>query len=324
MKNIPILFLFLLAMPAFGQDVPEWKPAPYDPQNQSFVYQHGRLLGGFNHDSGWYWPWLGNAWGLPTKDCPFNPPVKNFGVHMGKISSEPAYTVNGKPVSPHLAHAAVDAIPNHKDHFRITFIGDDEKKRLKAYKDWQLFVAGSPYANIVDSWEVPANHWSMKDGETGAPGFIAPGDPTIYLQSPDGRVLHRQDDYNGPMDFQAIRKAIDEYDYRRDPDRRYEGKWPLWMRIILGLICVVFVLGVMAIGVYFLWKLSKPKQAKPTANADPIVLQPVTDPKPAPKEVPKEKPVTVLVLTPAQEELIRGLSKPPESPSPNPTKEEKK
>ena len=50
-------------------------------------------------------------------------------------------------------------------------------------------------------------------------GFVTAGTPTVYLQAPDGKVLHRQDNYS-PGDFQAIRKAIDKYDAKRDPDVR--------------------------------------------------------------------------------------------------------
>jgi hypothetical protein len=60
----------------------------------------------------------------------------------------------------------------------------------------------------------------LKDGVTGQTLFKVDGRPTVYLQAPDGKVLHRQDDFKGPDDFQAIRKAIKSYDAGKDVDLR--------------------------------------------------------------------------------------------------------
>ena len=47
----------------------------------------------------------------------------------------------------------------------------------------------------IDNWAslrgYPPNHWSLE------PGFVTTGSPTIYCQAPSGKVLHRQDDYQG-------------------------------------------------------------------------------------------------------------------------------
>jgi hypothetical protein len=59
-------------------------------------------------------------------------------------------------------------------------------------------------------------HWAIR------PGFVQSGQPTIYLQAPSGKVLHRQDDYKGGPEalYAAIRKADPNYDPRKDPDLR--------------------------------------------------------------------------------------------------------
>jgi hypothetical protein len=53
-------------------------------------------------------------------------------------------------------------------------------------------------------------------------GFKTDGDPTVYCQAPSGKVLHRQDDYQGGPDalIGALRKAKANYDPKRDPDLR--------------------------------------------------------------------------------------------------------
>ena len=55
-----------------------------------------------------------------------------------------------------------------------------------------------------------AEDWDVGPGESA-------GLPTRWM-SADGRVLHRQDQYHGPADWQAIRKVDPNYDPSRDPD----------------------------------------------------------------------------------------------------------
>jgi len=61
------------------------------------------------------------------------------------------------------------------------------------------------------------DHWAVARS-----GFKVDGQPTIYLQAPDGTVLHRQDDYHdGPEALaQALRRTDPHYDPRKDPDLR--------------------------------------------------------------------------------------------------------
>jgi hypothetical protein len=72
----------------------------------------------------------------------------------------------------------------------------------------------------VAVWSVPANHWSLQDTTTGKTVFRTGG---ITFLAPDGKVLHRQPDFNGSEDFAAIRKAIRAYDSAKDPDLRQEA-----------------------------------------------------------------------------------------------------
>jgi hypothetical protein len=62
---------------------------------------------------------------------------------------------------------------------------------------------------------------------------VTSGSPTIYLQAPDGKVLHRQDDYR-PGDLGAIRKAIARYDAKKDPDARRPAVAGLPLLLVMG------------------------------------------------------------------------------------------
>ncbi len=55
------------------------------------------------------------------------------------------------------------------------------------------------------------DHWAVS-----RVGFVTSGHPSIYLQAPDGTVLHRQDRYEGGEQLSgAVRKA-QGYDPQRD------------------------------------------------------------------------------------------------------------
>jgi len=69
---------------------------------------------------------------------------------------------------------------------------------------------------IVASW-YPPDHWAIA-----RQGFQTGGQPTIYIQKPDGVVLHRQDDYQGGAEALAevLRKLDPNYQPEKDRDRR--------------------------------------------------------------------------------------------------------
>jgi hypothetical protein len=51
-------------------------------------------------------------------------------------------------------------------------------------------------------------------------GFRTDGRPTIYVQDAAGRVLHRQDDYDGAEQLAGALRRPGPYDPATDPDRR--------------------------------------------------------------------------------------------------------
>ena len=106
-------------------------------------------------------------------------------------------------------------IPEESKKIRVTIIGgaDDRQRVAEA-----LPKIEAPLRERLAVWSVPPDHWSLTDTATGKPVFRTDGKPTIYVQAPDGKVLHRQSDFGGVQDFEAIRKAVKNYDSAKDPD----------------------------------------------------------------------------------------------------------
>lgn len=130
-----------------------------------------------------------------------------FGVDPSKIPQGPTYTVNGKPCSRKEAFHAVTNknLPDDAHKIRITVIGSNHdsvcKDILSKYGD-RFVVQG-----------YTSDHWAVKEC-----GFRAGGNPTVYVQRPDGKVLHRQDDVAN-LD-KALRRVDPSYKPESDPDLR--------------------------------------------------------------------------------------------------------
>jgi hypothetical protein len=136
---------------------------------------------------------------------------KNFGVSTDKIAKNEVYTVNGRVVT----QPAGPPIPDDSGKLHLTIIGNEAERRRVL-----LDLATAPeLAEFRDRFLVqdyPPDHWAVA-----LCGFYTAGHPTIYVQQPSGKVLHRQDDYDGPNRFaEALRKASSSYDAARDPDLR--------------------------------------------------------------------------------------------------------
>jgi hypothetical protein len=131
------------------------------------------------------------------------------GTEPEKIAPSEEYRVGGKVVSRDEAVKALrDAqLTDDSRKPRLTVIGSpDERKEA---------LAALP-ADLKEHWlvkEYEPDHWAVKGA-----GFKTDGHPTVYLQAPDGKVLHRQDDANNVTG--AVRKADPTYDPAKDPDLR--------------------------------------------------------------------------------------------------------
>lgn len=242
----PLAFLLCVAAHAHAQPCgPDGCPLPAasplrwvqtasDPR-RIYLYQGATQLGGYDLDGHYYRPLVGDAWG---DKCEPPIPAPCFGVAADRLADKPRYSLNGRLVDPAQAHEAVGAgLADDSGKLRVTILGSDEKRR-QVRQDLDRDPAFAPQRDRFAVRDYPADHWSTR------PGFVAPGDPTIYCQAPDGRVLHRQDDYRGgaPSLAAALRQARNDYDPKKDPDLRAPASAPDPQR--LGSLALALAFGV--------------------------------------------------------------------------------
>jgi hypothetical protein len=233
----------------------EWRQFPGDP-GHSYLYLRGALTGAYDHDADVYFAWADRGgWGAPQTP-PWAPAaerrpaaaVKNFGVDTDKLSGHRAesYRINGRSASRAQVQQALadNRVPDDAGRLRLTAIGEPALTARVAAD-----VAGAPaLAEWKDRLVVhgyPPDHWAVARA-----GYVAAGRPTIYLQAPAGKVLHRQDDYaDGPAGLaRALRRADPNYDAKKDPDLR-----PSPARPRLDLSAVPAPVWLLAAGAAYLW-----------------------------------------------------------------------
>lgn len=157
----------------------------------------------------------------------------NFGVEFDKIDKSPKYTRNGKEVTKRQAIEAVGKVNDDTGKLRLTVIGPDADRKAVLAD-----IAKAPWRDSVLVQDYPPDHWTMRVG------FVTTGKPTIYVQTADGKVKHRQDDYAGGIDrlTEAVRKADPNYKPDADPDLTKNPlipanlpKWLPWAAGAVGL-----------------------------------------------------------------------------------------
>ena len=135
------------------------------------------------------------------------------GMPTGVIQSElgkgrAPFSVSGRPVSRDAALRMVEKgeVPDDVSKRRITVVGPTAERKAA------LEIIGQPPWAVVKAYE--PTHWHVSPEY----GFVNGGRPTVYVQDPDGTVVHRQDDITGLAT--AIRRADPKYDPSKDPDLR--------------------------------------------------------------------------------------------------------
>ena len=215
------------------------------------VLPDGRQLGTWRHDLGRYFPFDGTAWG-PACDPPLPPPARPAAKSEASLAAEENYGIDREKWSREPRRAAGARVPpDDARKARLTVIGGEAERRavlsdLEAEPD----LRGLRERVAVQAY--PPDHWAVARC-----GFKTDGRPTIYLQAPDGRVLHRQDDYAGGAGrlAEAIRKADPSYDPRKDPDLTRPkapdssfdpARWPAWGWALGGAAALWLLRGVAA------------------------------------------------------------------------------
>jgi|YNPNPStandDraft_1061719.scaffolds.fasta_scaffold00077_16 hypothetical protein len=179
--------------------------------------------------------------------------VQNFGiVRAGLNGSNERITLDGREITRSEAERILQAgsLADDSGKLRLTVIGTEADRR-RVLQDLQ-----GPLRDIAEQCLVqdyPPDHWAV----TGV-GFYTAGRPTIYIQAPDGSVLHRQDDYNDGAEglrkaFQCLRKPNPNYQPDKDRDlRRPAGGLLSWLFALMTNPFRTVLSWILAAGVVFL------------------------------------------------------------------------
>jgi len=143
--------------------------------------------------------------------------VQNFGIdRFGLNGSAERITLDGREITHSEASQILQAgsLADDSGKLRLTVIGTESDRR-RVLEDLKGPLADIASQCLVQDY--PPDHWTV----AGA-GFYTAGKPTIYVQAPDGKVLHRQDDYADGAEgfrqaFERLRRP--DPDYRPDKDR---------------------------------------------------------------------------------------------------------
>jgi hypothetical protein len=212
MLNVLILSLALCQTP----DAYSW--AKCSAPDQLALYKGERQVGVYDLRKKLYYPLKDRKLGAP-EPCPSplpgeEPVESNYGVDSGKIDKGKRYSKNGKECSRKEALDSVSAnVPDDRNLLRLTVIGSDESRK-KVLSDLESSQALGQYKGKLLVQDYAPTDWAVKEA-----GFVTTGSPSIYLQHPSGKVLHRQDDYSSPEQLaEAIRKADGSYKPDADPN----------------------------------------------------------------------------------------------------------
>lgn len=233
----------------------EWRRYPADP-GRSYLFRKGVQVAGYDHDGDVYRAYdaARGTWGPPEEppwktEAESRQAVPNFGVDTDKLNGgDERYRLNGTAVTREQAQQALAGgrIPDDAARPRLTVIGT-QAQTSRVASDLASAPALAEWKERLVLQSYLPEHWAVARA-----GFVTTGRPTIYLQAPDGKVLHRQDDYeDGPDGLaRALRRADPAYDSRKDPDLR---RLPLRPNLDLSAIptpALVLAAG----GLYLAWR----------------------------------------------------------------------
>ncbi|SRR5579875_1799865 len=243
------VFLVLLSLACVAGADYEWRSFP-DDKDQLSLWKDGVQLGNYRISERKYYPHrAAGVWGNPCPP-PYPPPQDvlapgkverdgtiNFGLDRANLPAAGKHLLDGKEVSKEelLQALGKPSLPADSEWPSLTIIGP-EAARQKVLDDLQSSSLLAPWKDRIKVRDYAPDHWAVKDA-----GFVTTGQPTIYLQAPDGTVLHRQDEYRGPEALASVlRKADPAYQPDRDPDlNKSLASVPLWLWIGGGILLVL-------------------------------------------------------------------------------------
>lgn len=136
------------------------------------------------------------------------------GVEWDKVGElGPRYTWRGREVTRDQAARLIQGrLVDDSLWLRVTVIGKDAEGRNRIARE------ATAHPGIAGKALVQA--YAPDDPMIAGLGFVHDeAQPTVYVQAPDGKVLHRQTGYRGVEQLaEAVRKAAPSYDPGKDPD----------------------------------------------------------------------------------------------------------
>lgn len=189
-------------------------------------------------------------------------PKENFGIDIDKYRAETqaaSYSIRGRACSrsDFVEALTQGTLADDTHKLRLTVIGG-EPERKQVVSDLAASPDLAPFRETVLVQAYAPEHWAVREA-----GFVTSGTPTIYVQRPDGKVLHRQDNYSGGAAqlAEAIRRIRPDYDPKRDPDALRNPKAPAggewwetakWIALFVGVGFLLLVFG-LPLGLLLAW-----------------------------------------------------------------------
>lgn len=248
MRLLFVSFL-LVALAGAAMAGYEWRTFP-DEKDELSLWRDGVQIGNYRIGEKKYYPRLASGvWG-DLCSPPYPPPPQvvtpgkiesdgtvNFGLDRSHMPASGKHLLDGNEVSKEelLQALGKPRLPDDSDWLSLTIIGPEAARR-QVLNDLQSSSLLTPWKDRLKVKDYPPDHWAVRDA-----GFVTTGNPTIYCQAPDGRVLHRQDIYRGPESLaEVLRKADPAYNPERDPDlNKPLSSVPPWIWIGGGILVVL-------------------------------------------------------------------------------------
>jgi hypothetical protein len=196
----------------------QWRNLDSDP-TRLYLYNDNVQIGGYDIPSDTYRSYDArtDCWGA-TGVPPYAVPRtyrQNYGVNY-RPADRDRVTFQGQPVSLDQAMLAFDStVPSDANYLRLTVIGTPEQQ-AQVLNDLRTspVLQGLPVRVIARGYA--ADSWVIA-----GMGYVTTGTPTIYVQTPDGHVVHRQNSYVSASDLAtALRRLDPNYNSTADPDLR--------------------------------------------------------------------------------------------------------
>jgi hypothetical protein len=238
MRFILALTFILATVPAL-EAAPQWfnyRPHP----DRVYLYDGDRNLGYWDLTQRHFRPLNPSGVGYgpaANPPVPFPGSVQNFGVQRDQIGDRERFYRGGQeiPREQFMQGIGDDRLPDDTGFLRLTVIGP-EAQRAQVVADLANHQALAPWRGRLVINSYAPDHWAVQ------PGFVTTGTPTVYVQKPDGAVLHRQNDYQGGADglAAALRRVDPNYRPPTDPDARRtpaspSATVPTWLWVVGGL-----------------------------------------------------------------------------------------